>query len=205
MSNLTLYIGTKNTSSWSLRAWLMMRLTGTDFSTQIIALDQHNTNAEILKISPSGKVPVLKHGKQIIWDTLAIAEYLAELYPQKNLWPKNSGDRAWARSISSEMHVGFSELRNYLPMSIKARHINHSIPQFAANDIKRIVDIWSECRNKFNSSGSFLFGDFTIADAMFAPVATRFITYDVQLPEIAIQYVNNIMKWPGMREWCDAC
>ncbi len=203
MSELTLYIGTKNTSSWSLRAWLMLKLTEVNFETIVIELDQSDTKEKIMQVSPSGRVPVLKHKNQLIWDSLAIGEYLAEIYPHKYLWPKDFTQRAEARSLSCEMHAGFSELRKHLPMNIKKRYKDYLIPQKVSEEIQRIIRIWTEYRSKYNSYGKFLFGDFTIADAMFAPVATRFVTYDVKLSELAMNYVNAIMEWSAMKEWCD--
>lgn len=203
MSNITLYIGTRNLSSWSLRAWLMLKQTSVNFNTVLIELSQPDTREKILQISPAGKVPVLKYEESIIWDSLAIAEFLAEKFPDKNLWPRESGTRALARSISCEMHSGFAALREALPMQIKNRFENYHIPQNAKDDIQRIVNIWEECRKLNVGIGQFLFGDFTISDAMFAPVATRFVSYNVPLSKITEDYVNTIMHHPAMQEWCN--
>lgn len=203
MSDLKLYIGTRNISSWSLRAWLMLKLAGAEFETIVIELEQPDTKHKIMQVSPSGRVPLIQHKDHTIWDSLAIGEYLAENYPHKQLWPKDFAMRAIARCISCEMHSGFAELRMHLPMNIKKRVKEHVIPVTTLNEIQRIIQIWTDCRKKHGMNGKFLFGDFTIADAMFARVATRFISYNVKLPEIAMNYVSAIMEWPGMRDWCE--
>lgn len=201
MPEFTLVIGTKNLSSWSLRAWLMLKHAGVPFDTVEIELDQPDTKDKILKFSPSGKVPLLKHHDLSIWDTLAIGEYLAEIFPHRHLWPADRNQRAMARSLSAEMHSGFQALRQHLPMNIKARVANHVIPADAAQDIERIIQIWQNFRALHHTQGKFLFGHFTIADVMFAPVATRFVTYQVNLPSIAEDYVNTIIEMPFMQEW----
>jgi len=200
MAQLTLIIGNKNYSSWSLRPWLAMKQSGIEFLEVRIPLDTPTTQQEILKYSPAGKVPVLKHGNLIIWDSLAICEYVAELFPQANLWTQDIEKRAIARCVSAEMHSGFSNLRQHMPMNCRARLPGKGI-QPAQADIKRITTIWRECREKFVNEGDFLFGSFTIADAMFAPVTSRFITYDVQLDPISSAYVEQIYSLLPMQEW----
>ncbi len=202
MDKLTIYLGTKNISSWSLRPWLALMQTGADFEEIVISLDQPDTKEKISKISPSGRVPLLKHGDLLVCDSLAICEYLAEIFPDTMLWPADKKARAHARSISAEMHAGFPELRKHLSVDVRARHKNYSIPDTANPDIERICQIWENCRTHYGKTGEFLFGHFTIADAMFAPVATRFITYDVKLPLIAQQYITTIMALPAMQQWC---
>jgi glutathione S-transferase len=202
MSEIIIYLGSKNVSSWSLRAWLMLLQTGADFDAAFIPLDQPDTKDKIAKISPSGKVPVLKHGDTLIWDSLAIGEYLAETFPHVRLWPEDSIMRAHARSISCEMHSGFQMLRKHLPFDAQGRFANYSIPSEALPDIARIIHIWTDCRQRYANKGPLLFGKFTIADAMFAPVVNRFVTYNVAIPEIIQEYVDTVMALPEMRMWC---
>lgn len=203
MNKLTMYLGSKNISSWSLRAWLMLLQTGADFEAVFIQLDQPDTNEKIAKVSPSEKVPVLKHGEQTVWDSLAIGEYLAEIFPTAQLWPSDSHLRAIARSISCEMHAGFQMLRKHLPFNSQGRFANYPIPEEAHKDIRRVIQIWEDCRRRHSDKGPFLFGKFTIADAMFAPVASRFITYNVNLSQVAEEYVSAIMALPEMQMWCN--
>lgn len=202
MSEIIIYLGSKNVSSWSLRAWLMLLQTGADFDAAFIPLDQADTKEKIAKISPSGKIPVLKHDDTLIWDSLAIGEYLAEVFPHVHLWPEDSKMRAYARSISCEMHSGFQMLRKHLPFDSQARFANYVIPDEALPDIARIIHIWTDCRQRYASKGPLLFGKFTIADAMFAPVVNRFVTYNVAIPEIVQEYVDTVMALPEMKMWC---
>jgi glutathione S-transferase len=204
MAQFTLVIGNKNYSSWSLRPWLVMKQSGIEFLEVRIPLDTPTTHQEILKYSPTGKVPVLKHGDLTIWDSLAICEYVAEVFPPANLWTQDGTKRAIARSISAEMHSGFANLRQHLPMNCRARFSRKEIPPKVQADIERITTIWRECREKFANEGDFLFGTFTIADAMFAPVALRFVTYDVKLDPISSAYVEQICTLPAMQEWLEA-
>ncbi len=181
----------------------MLLQTATDFEAVFIQLDQPDTKEKIANISPSGKVPVLKHGDQLIWDSLAIGEYLAEVFPNALLWPKEAKSRALARSISAEMHAGFQSLRKHLPYNLEARFPYPDLLEETEREISRVIQIWQDCRLKHYSNGEFLFGSFTIADAMFAPVITRFITYNVPLPEIVQQYIASIMALPEMQMWCN--
>lgn len=201
MNDIIIYLGSKNISSWSLRAWLMLLQTGADFDAVFIPLDQADTKEKIDKVSPSGKVPALKHGDMIIWDSLAIGEYLAETFPHVYLWPKDSKMRAHARSISCEMHSGFHSLRKHLPFNAQDRFANYAIPQETLPEIARIIQIWMDCRQRYASEGPLLFGKFTIADAMFAPVVNRFVTYNVAIPEVIQAYVDTIMTLPEMKMW----
>ena len=203
MADLFLLIGNKKYSSWSLRAWLVLKQAGLAFDEQLVALDRPDTRANILKFSPSGKVPFLRHGKIEVWESLAIGEYLAEAFPAAGLWPKDSAARAQARAVSNEMHGGFGDLRRYLPMDVSQDLKDESRAHHVAGDIARIQQIWTDCRKRFGAEGPFLFGRFSVADAMFAPVATRFSTYGVKLEPVAAAYVETIMNLPAMKEWVD--
>jgi len=176
MSPLTLVIGNKNYSSWSLRPWLAMKQAGLDFAEIRIPLDTPETHARILQYSSAGRVPVLIHNDLTIWDSLAIGEYLAEQFPGRWL-PEERRARAIARSVSAEMHSGFSDLRQHMPMDCRARLPGQGRASGVQSDIARITEIWNTCRQQFGAKGDFLFGQFTFADAMYAPVVSRFITY----------------------------
>jgi len=196
---LKLVIGDHNYSSWSLRPWLVLKQAGLPFETVRIRLRESGTKAEIYKYSPSGKVPCLIDGEVIAWDSLAICEYLAERKP--SLWPASSQARAEARCISAEMHSGFGALRHSMPMEIHAsKPYDGRTPEVAA-DIARIVSIWESCRSRFAKDGDFLFGSFSIADAMFAPVVWRFLTYAVELPPASRAWVETMCALPAMQEW----
>jgi glutathione S-transferase len=203
---ISLVIGDKAWSSWSLRPWLAMKASKIAFREELIRLRQPDTAAEIARHSPSGRVPVLKHGALTIWDSLAICEYLAELAPKTGLWPQDAGARAAARAISAEMHSGFQALRNEFPMDFHAR-ISGRVPSAQTRaDIERVVSIWQGMRHKYGAAGPFLFGAFTIADAMYAPVATRFTTYCLDLAAYgddgsAANYAQTILAMPAMAEW----
>lgn len=197
-----LVIGDKAYSSWSLRAWLVAVQSGLPFREINVKLDSPKTAAQILKHSPSGKVPALKHGKVVIWDSLAIAEYLHELSPEAKLWPEDPALRALARSYAAEMHSGFASLRSQLSMDIqlqsKARHL---LPG-TVTDIERILTMWKTALAK--SKGPYLFGDFCIADAFFAPVVFRFISYGVQIKDkTVLAYMNNIQEHHGVQFWAE--
>lgn len=200
---LTLVIGDRNFSSWSLRPWLAARQAELPFAEVSIRLDRADTRERIRRYSPSGKVPCLIDDdgakRLLIWDSLAICEYLAELAPA--LWPAERALRAEARSLSAEMHSGFVSLRQNLPMDIRARKPRQAISPETAADIRRIVDIWESARSRFAARGPFLFGAFSIADAMYAPVAWRFVSYAVDLPAAAQAWVENMLALPAMREW----
>jgi glutathione S-transferase len=204
MADFTIYIGNKNYSSWSLRGWLMLKATGVVFEERVIALDEPNTRTEILRHSPSGKLPALHHGELVIWDSLAIGEYLAELFPRAQLWPKAATARAVARSASAEMHSGFQALRQHLPMNFRSSFPNRAVTPEAQADINRITALWRDCRKRFGGGGDFLFGAFTNADAMFAPVVSRFRTYKVEMEAEAQQYCDAVWAVPAMQEWATA-
>lgn len=201
MTDPTLVIGNKTYSSWSLRAWLALKATGAAFEEAVIPLDRPDTAAAIAAWSEAGKVPVLRHGDLTVWDSLAIGEYLAELYPAAGLWPSGRPSRALARSVVCEMHDGFTALRREMPMDL-GRSYPKTPSEPVAADIARICRIWEICRRQPSAAdGPFLFGDFTLADAFYAPVASRFITYNVTLSPIARSYVETIMAMPEMRAW----
>jgi len=201
----TLFIGSKNGSSWSLRPWLAMKVAKLPFSEQQIPWQQPETKAEILRHSPSGKVPVLKiheNGRtETVWDSLAICETLAERHPEARLWPQDPAARAHARSIVAEMHSGFPDLRSALSMDIAERHPTPPLTDRLQTQISRIVAIWESTLARFGKDGGFLFDTFTIADAFYAPVVTRFETYGIHLPAIAQLYSQRILALPAMREW----
>jgi len=203
MAGLFLLIGNKNYSSWSLRPWLALKQTGRPFEESLVALDQKDSRAKILKHSPSGKVPFLRHGRIEIWESLAICEYLAETFPDAQLWPKDAAARAHARAISSEMHAGFAELRRNLPMDISRDLKAKSRAGKVQGEIARVQQIWAGCRKRFGAGGPFLFGKFSIADCMFAPVVTRFRTYGVKLEPVNEAYAEAVMTHPAMVEWID--
>jgi glutathione S-transferase len=203
MAQATLTIASKNYGSWSLRGWLLCKLAGLDFEEQQARSDDPSTRAELLLLSPSFLVPRLTHDDVKVWDTLAIAEYLNELKPEAGLIPSDQADRALCRSISGEMHSGFSNLRSALPMNIKAHYPGFKVWAGAKADIDRIISIWRDCLAR--SKGPYLFGAKPCAaDAMFAPVVTRFMTYDVPLDPICTTYCKAVMALPAMQEWTEA-
>ncbi|HEY0721707.1 MAG TPA: glutathione S-transferase family protein [Gammaproteobacteria bacterium] len=204
MSALTLVIGNKNYSSWSMRPWLVLRQAGIPFEELRIPLYTPDTSAALARWSPSGKVPVLHDGELVVWDSLAICEYLAERYPDKGLWPADAAARAVARSVSAEMHAGFAELRSALPMNSRRHITGRAINEGGRSDIARVTAIWNSCRSRFGAGGPFLFGGFTIADAMFAPVVLRFATYGVVLEGAARAYADAITSLPAIQEWLAA-
>ena len=204
----TLIIGDKNFSSWSLRPWIAMKQFGIPFAEERIRLRQPETKAAILRHSPSGKVPALKTNGLVVCDSLAILEYLADRYPELNMWPSDAEARAVARSISAEMHSGFVTLRNEMSMELLARLPSPPIGDELARDISRIVAIWGGMRSRHGGGGPFLFGAFSNADAMYAPVATRFRTYGVDLAAFgddgkAAEYAETILALPAMAEWTE--
>ncbi|GGF55710.1 glutathione S-transferase [Terasakiella brassicae] len=204
MSALCLILGNKNYSSWSLRPWLVMKHLGLDFDEIIVPLLQGNFKEELFTHSPSGKVPVLKVDGQEIWDSLAICEYLNEEYPDANLWPIDKSARAHARSISYEMHSGFFNIRNDMPMNMRRARGNFHASPLCQAEIDRILAIWTDCRKNYGQNGPFLFGDFSIADAMFAPVVSRFDTYGVAVDGVVKDYMETILNMAHLKEWRDA-
>jgi glutathione S-transferase len=204
MADFTIYIGNKNYSSWSLRAWLMVTAAGVAFEEVLIPLYEPSSRAAVLRHSPSGKVPALRHGAVTVWDSLAIGEYLAECLPAARLWPEDAGARAVARAMSAEMHAGFAELRRALPMNLRAFVPGRPITSEVQADIDRITASWGACRRRFGAGGRFLFGGFTIADAMYAPVVTRFRTYAIPLADEAQAYADTLWAHPPLRAWVEA-
>ena len=200
---LILIIGNKNYSSWSLRSWLTLKQSGLTFEEVRIPLDLPDTHTRILEYSPSGRVPALRQDNLTIWESLAICEYIAELVPDRHLWPTDPAARAVARAVSAEMHAGFSNLRAEMPMDCRARR-SQAATSAVQQDIDRIFVLWQACRQQFGQGGEFLFGEFSIADAMFAPVTSRFVTYDVALTPAAQAYINAVWGLPAMQEWLSA-
>ena len=202
--SLTLIIGNKNYSSWSLRAWLMLKQAGVAFEEIRVPLDTPETADRLRSYSPSAKVPVLKAGALTIWESIAIGEYIAEQFPEAQLLPQDSAVRAIVRSVSAEMHAGFAALRQKMPMDCRSRYPGRGMTSAVQRDIDRITTLWRDCRQQYGSSGDFLFGHFTLADAMYAPVVSRFVTYDVALEPMAQAYADTIWRLPAMQEWVSA-
>jgi glutathione S-transferase len=199
-----LIIGNKNYSTWSLRPWLLLREAGIDFEEQRILLDTDDTAYEIAAFNAGRTVPILQLGDLTVWDTLAICETVAERWPDKKLWPDDADTRAYARCISAEMHSGFSVLRQCMPMNCRAMGRKVPLPDELIDDIDRILAIWSHCHRHFSGDSGWLFGDFSVADAMFAPVVLRFRTYGVNLPESAGFYPHRVLESKAMQEWLAA-
>ena len=203
MANPVLVIGSKNYSSWSLRPWLAMAANGAAFDEVVIHLQKPDTARRIREHSPAGRVPILKDGAIVVWESLAILEYLAEKHPDWQLWPADRAARAQARVVSNEMHAGFRGLREALPMNIRRRYIDFAIGADARPDIDRVLQIWRDARNLHGrpAGGDFLFGRFGAADAMYAPVVTRFLTYGVQLDPVTQAYCEAVIALPAMQAW----
>lgn len=203
MPETVLTLSSKNYSSWSLRGWLLCRMAGLEFQEVILPSDDPSIRAELLLLSPSFLVPRLTHRGIKVWDTLAIAEFLNELYPQAGLLPADLAARTHCRAVSGEMHSGFANLRSSLPMNLKAQFRNFKIWAGAQADIERVTEIWRDCLKRYD--GPYLFGARpTVADAMYAPVCTRFRTYDVRLDRLCADYCETIFALPEMAEWLDA-
>jgi glutathione S-transferase len=201
MTSLTLVIGNKNYSSWSMRPWLLLRQAEIPFKEVRIPLYWPESAAQLTAWSPSGKVPALHDGEIRVWDSLAICEYLAERFPDRQLWPADTAARAVARSVSAEMHSGFAALREQMSMNIRARRPGEGRTPESLADIARIIAIWTDCRARFGGGGDFLFGRFSIADAMYAPVALRFLTYGVELEGAAKDYAEAVLALPALQQW----
>jgi glutathione S-transferase len=201
MAAATLTISSRNYSSWSLRAWLLCKMADLDVQVKTVPIDDPTNRAELLLLSPSVLVPRLEHDGAKIWDTLSIAEYLAELKPQA-LLPADRVIRAHCRSVCGEMHSGFYNLRSALPMNLKARYTDFKTWAGAKPDIARVFAIWQDCLDAYG--GPYLFGKLSMADAMYAPVCTRLLTYGVMVDDVSKAYCNTIMKWPAMAEWIEA-
>ena len=212
MSEFTLILGNKAYSSWSLRGWLLLKRSGATFEELVVPLDRPGFKAEILAHSPSGRVPALEAGALTVWDSLAIAEFLHERYPEAGLWPEDPAARAVARAVTAEMHAGFAELREHLPMDLKRAPMApggyHTGDGALAADIARIAEIWTGCHTRFGAvhpgNGRFLFGGFGAADAFYAPVATRLRSYGVALEGAAAAYRDALLAWPDLVAWTEA-
>jgi len=199
-----LIIGNKNYSTWSLRPWLLMHEAGIEFDEHRIALDTETTRSEIAAFNAGSTVPILQLGDATLWDALAICETVAERWPDKQLWPGDADTRAYARSICAEMHSGFHMLRECMPMNCRAMGRKVTLPDELTDDIDRVIAIWSNCHKHYSGDSGWLFGNFSVADAMFAPVVLRFRTYDINLPESAGYYPHRVLESEAMQEWLAA-
>ncbi len=198
---MKLIIGNKNYSSWSLRSWLLLKEAGIEFEEERIPLDEGSTGEALAAASPACRVPVLILDGQTIWDTLAIAETIAERWPDKHLWPADDKARAHARAVSAEMHAGFQALREAMPMNCRAMGRKVSLPNELTADIDRVIEIWADCQQRYASGGRWLFGEFSIADAMYAPVVLRFRTYGINLPDSASSFPERLLESSAIQEW----
>jgi glutathione S-transferase len=201
VSSLTLVIGNKNYSSWSMRPWLALRQADIPFEEHRIPLYEAGSAEALAQWSPSGLVPCLIDGDLKVWDSLAICEYLNERFPGRGLWPAESAARAEARSVSAEMHAGYSALRQNMFMNVRASHPGKGRTPESLKDVERVTRVWSDCRRRYGAQGPFLFGRFSIADAMYAPVVLRFRTYHVVLEGAAKEYAEMMQGLPAMRAW----
>ena len=200
---LTLIIGNKNYSSWSLRPWLAMAVKNIPFAEVLIPLDHPNTRQQVLQYSPTGLVPALKFGNLLLWESLAIIEYVAEKHPEANLWPEEPEYRALARSLAAEVHSGFQALRQHCPMNLRRRGARRSTPAVDA-DVMRLASYWRRFRLEAAGTGEFLFGEFGALDAMFAPLATRIRTYEIPVDRVTNEYVDAIFNLPAFQKWYQA-
>lgn len=201
---MKLLIGNKNYSSWSLRPWLLLRQLEIPFEEEALSFNDPDFKARVGRHSPAGMVPVLVDGELVVWDSLAIVEYLAEKHPDRGVWPSAAAARARARSICAEIHAGFPALRDRMPMNCELRLPDGVFDTAVRRDIARIVEMWTDCRARFGAGGPFLFGAFSAADAYYAPVVRRFLGFDVALPEVARRYVEAVDALPPMQAWMAA-
>jgi glutathione S-transferase len=202
MAPLTLIIGNKNYSPWSLRPWLLMKHLGLEFQEILIPLDTADTHEQIDRYTPSGRVPALRHGTLCVWDSLAICEYIAELSGKG--WPQARETRAVARAVCAEMHSSFSTMRSLWPMNARARNRHTALTTALEADIERVDQIWNDCRGRFGSGGPWLFGEYGIADAMYAPVVLRFNTYGARISQTARWYMASVLEDAPLQEWLQA-
>ena len=202
--SLTLVIGNKNYSSWSMRPWIAMKAAGIPFEEVVIPLYLEGSGERILKYSPAGKVPILIDGDLAVWDTIAILEYLAERFPDAGLWPRDQRARSLARSVSAEMHSGFQPLRQHCTMNLWLPPKPRQQPGDVLENMRRIETIWRDCRARYGQGGPFLFGRFGAADAMYAPVVARFHNYGLPVQGDTLDYMGAVMALPAWREWYDA-
>jgi len=203
MEKPTLIIGNRNYSSWSLRAWLALEATGQVFDEVVIPLGQLDTTENILRWSPTARVPAFRDGEIFLWDSLAICEHLAESFPESGLWPNDARARATARSVVAEMHSGFVALRKHMPMNLRASYPGAGRDPGVDEDIARITTVWEQCRRDHRGGGDLLFGQFTIADAFYAPIVSRFRTYGVSPGGIAGEYMDAVWDLPAMQDWAE--
>ena len=201
MKPLQLAIANKNYSSWSMRPWVLLRQAGIEFEEIQLKFTEQHTVAGIEPYSPTRQVPALIVDGEPVWDSLAICETVAELFPHKQLWPADARARRIARSVCAEMHAGFRSLRVAMPVNIRSSHPGKGMNPAVQQDIDRIVEIWQSCRARFGTGGELLFGAFCVADAYYAPVATRFLTYAVSLPSAAQRYADTLLALPAVQEW----
>jgi len=202
--SLHLHIGNKNYSSWSFRPWLAMKVAGIAFDETVTSLTAADFKTQLAALGGSGRVPVLSDGDVRVWESLAILEYLAEKFPGARLWPQHPAARAHARALAAEMHAGFVSLRRHLPMNVARPVKFRALDPGTSKDVARIDTIWNECRKRYGAGGPFLFGPFSAADAMFAPVVWRFHTYAVEVSPTALGYMGAVMTLPAWQEWRDA-
>jgi glutathione S-transferase len=198
---LTLVIGNKNYSSWSFRPWLALKLAGVAFEEVVIPLYEPDSRQKILALSPAGKVPILVDGDVHVWESLAIIEYVADKFPRAGFWPTEPKARAHARTIAAEMHAGFTSLRRHCPMNIRRPVKPRELTPEVLQDVKRIEEMWIDCRARFGKGGPFLFGSVGAADAMYAPVVSRFHSYDIPIGSLARAYMDAVMALPAWAEW----
>ena len=203
MTDLTLVIGNKNYSSWSMRPWVLLKQLGVPFEEVKLRFHSAEWDEQIQRWSPSGLVPVLWRGEQSVWDSLAIMEAVHEWFPDRGVWPRDAAARAFARCAAAEMHSGFRDLRTHMPMNIRASHPGKGRQPGVQANIDRICALWSEARRRFGAGGPFLFGSFTACDAMYAPVVMRFKTYEVSLPAEAERYCAAMREAAGVRAWIE--
>jgi glutathione S-transferase len=207
MADLRLVIGNKNYSSWSMRPWLALKQSGIAFDEELVRLnfdptpDGASSNPAIFEHSPAGKVPVLEHGAVRVWESLAILEYVNELYPDKVLWPQSRAVRAHARAVANEMHAGFTAMRGEMPMNVRRVPAQITLSDAARRDVERIKALWRDCRARFGGDGAFLFGAFSIADAVYAPVVSRFHVYCIEADAVVRAYMDAIMDLAAFAEW----
>jgi glutathione S-transferase len=198
---LSLIIGNKNYSSWSMRPWIAMKATGIAFTEEVISLNAADFKQRVSKVSGTGKVPVLSDGDVHVWESLAILDHLAEKFPDAGLWPSDPKARSYARAIAAEIHAGFVPLRRHLPMNMRRPAMPRELPDDVAANVRRIEHIWTDCRTRFGQGGPYLFGRFGAADAMYAPVVSRFHTYAVNVGPVARDYMKAMMALPAWAEW----
>jgi glutathione S-transferase len=198
---LTLIIGNKNYSSWSMRPWIAMKVAGIAFAEKVIPLYEPGSREQVLQHSPAGKVPVLIDGNHRIWESLAILEYLAEKFPSAKLWPDDAHARSHARAVATEMHGGFQALRKNCPMNLWLPVKSRPLPEDAVTDVRRVTNLWADCRMRFGHGGPFLFGTFGAADAMYAPIVARLHSYGVSVDSATLGYMDAIMALPAWNEW----